>query len=330
MRNPAARGFALALGLGLASAARALTVAAAGDVMLGNALAGDRALPDALAQARPYFEGADFSVVNLEGPLGPDYGQAKRCSGPPCFAFGADPASAGILAASGVKAAGLANNHAGDLGAAGAASSLRLAGEAGLMAAGSLADGQWSRSGTFGGQRVTLISATANSGPMDWRSRGPQMLAKIAQSKAAGDVVVVSAHGGCEGAGREAYAGGPESCFGENRGDIAAFAKSAVDAGADLFLGHGPHVPRRLEIYKGRLIAYSLGNFAVARGISAAGSAGLAPLLQAKLRPDGSLESCSVVSFRQAGGGKIQKDPARGAARLIESLSGGQVCAPAD
>ena len=326
----AARGFALALGLAMAGGSQALTVAAAGDVMLGNALAGERASPDALAAAGPYFAGADFSVVNLEGPLGPDYGQAKRCSGPPCFAFGADPASAGILAASGVKAASLANNHAGDLGQPGAASSMRLVREAGLMAAGSLADGQWIRRGTFGGQKVTLISATANAGPMDWRALGAQMLIQIAQSKAAGDVVVVSAHGGCEGAGKEAYSGGPESCFGENRGDIGAFAKSAVDAGADLFLGHGPHVPRKLEIYKGRLIAYSLGNFAVARGISASGNAGLAPLLLAKLRPDGSLESCSVVSFRQAGGGKILKDPARGAGRLMESLSGGQVCPPGE
>ena len=56
-----------------------------------------------------------------------------------------------------------------------------------------------------------------------------------------------------------------------------------VDAGADLVVGHGPHVVRAVERYKDRLIAYSLGNFATYYGISVEGIKGLAPILVATL-----------------------------------------------
>ena len=55
---------------------------------------------------------------------------------------------------------------------------------------------------------------------------------------------------------------GTEIAFGEDRGDSRAFAHAAVDAGADLVVGSGPHVIRGVERYHGRVIAYSLGNFA--------------------------------------------------------------------
>ena len=59
-------------------------------------------------------------------------------------------------------------------------------------------------------------------------------------------------------------------------------------------LGHGPHVPRALEIYRGKLIAYSLGNFAVYSMFNIKGPSGLGYVLQATL----SAETGDVLSFR--------------------------------
>ena len=74
------------------------------------------------------------------------------------------------------------------------------------------------------------------------------------------DLVVAFFHGGAEGAGKVHVPHGYETAFGENRGNLRRFARRAVDAGADLVLGSGPHVLRGMELYRGRLIAYSLGN----------------------------------------------------------------------
>jgi hypothetical protein len=79
-------------------------------------------------------------------------------------------------------------------------------------------------------------------------------------------------HGGAEGADRTAVPLGREWAFGEDRGDSRAFAHLAIDAGADVVLGSGPHVVRGIETYRGRLIAYSLGNFAGVRNFASGGT----------------------------------------------------------
>lgn len=59
-----------------------------------------------------------------------------------------------------------------------------------------------------------------------------------------------------------------EYMSGEKRGNVKRFARRAIDSGADIVFGHGPHVIRGLEIYKGKIIAYSLGNFACFGGFN--------------------------------------------------------------
>ena len=86
-------------------------------------------------------------------------------------------------------------------------------------------------------------------------------------------------------------------------------------------LGHGPHVPRGMEIYRGRLIAYSLGNFATYYGIRVTGDNGLAPLLVATLAADGSLVSGRIHSFRQQRPSGPLPDATDEAYSLIRRLS---------
>jgi hypothetical protein len=135
------------------------------------------------------------------------------------------------------------------------------------------------------------------------------------------DVVIVSFHGGAEGADVTRIPFAEEEYFGEPRGDVVYFARRMVDAGADLVLGHGPHVVRGMERYRGRLIAYSLGNFATYYGISVNGLNGIAPILVATLDENGRFVEGmihSTVQIRPAGPSFDQR---RQALTLIRDLS---------
>jgi hypothetical protein len=114
---------------------------------------------------------------------------------------------------------------------------------------------------------------------------------------------------------------GPETFMGEKRGDLRRLATTLIDNGASLILGHGPHVPRALEVYRDRLIAYSLGNFATAAGINVKGVSGLAPLLLAELAPDGRLLKYEIVSFRQATNQGPKLDQTNEAQKVMADLS---------
>ncbi|MCS6807947.1 MAG: CapA family protein [Bacteroidota bacterium] len=93
------------------------------------------------------------------------------------------------------------------------------------------------------------------------------------------DRIIVSFHGGAEGKNATHTKNKTEVFCGENRGNVVRFAHAAIDAGADLVLGHGPHVLRALEIYNDRFIAYSLGNFLTYGNINIKGISGVACIL---------------------------------------------------
>jgi hypothetical protein len=94
------------------------------------------------------------------------------------------------------------------------------------------------------------------------------------------DIVIVSFHGGAEGAQYQSVPRANEMYYGENRGDVYKFSHTLIDSGADIVFGHGPHVTRAMEVYNDRFIAYSLGNFCTYRGISVNGVNGLAPIVK--------------------------------------------------
>ncbi|MGY4383539.1 hypothetical protein ACVWYN_000558 [Pedobacter sp. UYP24] len=85
-----------------------------------------------------------------------------------------------------------------------------------------------------------------------------------------------------------------EIFYKENRGNIYKFAHAVIDAGADVVLGHGPHVTRAVEVYKNRFIAYSLGNFCAYGMFNLSGSNGIAPLLNLKIKPNGEFITASI------------------------------------
>ena len=135
------------------------------------------------------------------------------------------------------------------------------------------------------------------------------------------DVVVVTMHAGAEGSDRSSTPRSTEYFLGENRGNVRAFAHAVVDAGADLVAGHGPHVLRGMEWYRGRLIAYSLGNFAGYKVFALSGpSRGLRRAPRA-LRGDGRFVRGKLVATRLTADGTPALDPSGRAHALVRTHS---------
>ncbi|MGD8307239.1 MAG: CapA family protein, partial [Ignavibacteria bacterium] len=118
------------------------------------------------------------------------------------------------------------------------------------------------------------------------------------------DLIIVSYHGGAEGKEALNLPHKTEYYLGENRGNVTAFAHAVIDAGADLVIGHGPHVLRAMEIYNSKLIAYSLGNFLTYGNMNINGINGVTVILQAELNEiNGDFIRGKLIPVRQWGQG---------------------------
>jgi poly-gamma-glutamate capsule biosynthesis protein CapA/YwtB (metallophosphatase superfamily) len=259
---------------------------------------------------------ADVTTGNLEGTFG--RGGRPKC-GPGaenCFAFQAPPGNAAALPGAGFDVVNLANNHALDYGPPGrrqTVAALRRVGVAWTGAPGQI------RVVRRRGIRLAFVGFA----PYPWAaSVQPRAAARLVRRAARrADVVVAFMHVGAEGAGHQHTPTRPEHAFGEFRGNPRVLAHRLVDAGADLVLGSGPHVLRGVEGYRGRVIAYSLGNFVGYRNFSLAGSTRLSGILTTRVDRRGRFRAASFASIRLVGPGIPVPDPSRAAARLVESLS---------
>jgi hypothetical protein len=315
--------------LALASAAaagqdggRPLVVAAVGDIMLGTDYPENRLADDdgasLLGAAAPLLQGADIAFGNLEGVLLDGGEPAKSCKDPgACYLFRSPTRYADHLRDAGFTALSLANNHARDFGEEGRDASMAALAERGLKHSGREGDfASWE----VDGARIALLAFAPFKGANDLLSTDAAA-ASVAAYAADHDIVIVSMHAGGEAGDVLRVPFAMEEFRGEQRGDVALFARTMVDAGADLVLGHGPHVPRGLEIHRGRLIAYSLGNFATYYGIRVTGNNGLAPLLLATLDRNGRFLEGRVASFRQRRPAGPVPDPSAEAFTLMRRLS---------
>ncbi len=301
---------------------RLVSVAATGDIMLGTDFPENR-LPDDdgigfLAAVAPVLQAADIAMGNLEGVILEGGEPAKACTNPAaCFLFRSPPRYAGLLRDAGFDVLSLANNHARDFGEDGRTATMAVLDEYGLRHSGRRGDiASW----THGDLRVAFIafSPTRESYLLNDIPTAVQEVTALAENH---DIVLVSFHGGAEGPAAMALPFEEEFYFGETRGEVVRFARAVIDVGADLVIGHGPHVPRAMELYRDRLVAYSLGNFATHYGVSVADSAGLAPLLVAKLAPDGRFVRGRIHSAQQIRPGGPVWDEQQKAFTLIRELT---------
>ena len=146
--------------------------------------------------------------------------------------------------------------------------------------------------------------------------------AKLVSSlSATHDMVIVSFHGGAEGSKRTHVPDKMEIFYGEKRGHLRRFSRVVIDAGADLVLGHGPHVLRGMEVYKGRLIAYSLGNFATYGRFNIRGVSGLGVVLETTVDSSGAFLGGKLLPTRQLGRGIPAPDETLEGVNAIRALS---------
>jgi hypothetical protein len=94
-----------------------------------------------------------------------------------------------------------------------------------------------------------------------------------------------------------------------------------IDAGADAVAGHGPHVLRGIEFYRGRPIVYSLGNFLTYRGFNLDGPLGITGVLQLEFAPDRHLRRARLVPMVQHPLAGPAPDPSGAALDLVRRLS---------
>jgi len=302
--------------------AERISIAAVGDMMLGTDFP-ENHLPDDdgvsfLAAVTPALSAADITFGNLEGVLLDGGEPAKKCSNPnACYMFRSPSRYVDHYVAAGFDVLSLANNHARDFGEAGRLASMETLAAAGLYHSG--LEGDFAEM-TVNDLRVAVLAfaVTKNSNMLlDYELSEK----KVVEHAARNDIVIVSFHGGAEGQDVTRLPFAEEEYLGEPRGDVVRFARMVVDAGADLVLGHGPHVVRAAEIYEGRLIAYSLGNFATYYGISVAGIKGIAPILVATLDGEGKFiagKIHSTIQLRPAGPSIDSRDRAL---NMIRTLS---------
>ena len=187
-----------------------------------------------------------------------------------------------------------ANNHSYDFGPAGQADTVHALHAAGVAQTG--LPGEITVV-PAGGLRVAMLGFAPYSSTASLLDLSAAR-ALIERADAMADIVVVAIHAGAEGTDAQHVTGAEETYVGEDRGDPEAFAHMAVDAGADLVLGSGPHVLRGMEIYHGRLIAYSLGNFAGYHNFGLDGVLGDSAVLHVRLAASGAFRSGRISSVR--------------------------------
>ena len=244
-----------------------VNLAAVGDIMLDRGVAeaiARNGLNSILPAVAVQLRAADIAFANLECPLasvGP-HDPAKAI-------FRADPKTVEVLLQGGFDVVSLANNHTLNAGPAGLNETMQHLEDAGIKYAGAAREAARGSDPVFldaRGKRIGFLAYTDLDFRHDSQSKVDADLAKLRSQVAAArstcDLLVVSFHWGVQ------YSGTPT----DRQVDVA---HAGIDSGADLILGHHPHVLQGAEIYKNRLILYSMGNFVFDPGSAVEAESGI-------------------------------------------------------
>ena len=301
-----------------------IEIAAVGDIMMGSTWQGNH-LPendgrDLFRDVAPLFQGADVVFGNLEGPLIDD-GSGRKCrpGASNCYEFRMPTRYAQHLQRAGFTTLSIANNHAHDFGPQGQESTIDTLRQHGISPAGGEAIAKFN----IKNKRIA-IAGFAHTGrryayPLQDIAGARRIVQRLKQEH---NLVIVSFHGGAEGPQAAQVFNRTEYFCGENRGNVVQFAHAVIDAGADLVLGHGPHVLRAMELYKGKLIAYSLGNFLTYKLFNTRGLCGQSVILRLSLDPEtGAFRKGSLTPLLLTDNGLPRKDKEMSAVQQVMLLT---------
>lgn len=222
-----------------------------------------------LASLQPLFARADVVAVNLEVPV------VAHCQRDPLkkYAYYMKPAALTGLTGNGVRFVNLANNHFMDCGAAGEKAMLANLDRAGIYHFGgglTSEDALRPLIVEIGDTKIGLIGLFGYKSVFD-PSRGTAPANKanvrglVAGLRPLVDVLIVTFHWG-------------ENYVAQIDDKQTATGRLALDSGADIVIGHGPHMPQAMETYRGKPLIYSVGNCAFGTGNDQAAEALLAEM----------------------------------------------------
>jgi hypothetical protein len=300
-----------------------ISIIGVGDIMMGTNYPEDKLPPQdgalLMKNVEQVLRDADVTFGNLEGTLLDQGGIPKTCRDPKvCYAFRTPVRYVSNLVSAGFDIMSLANNHAGDMGDAGRKSSMKTLDEAGILHAGQLDQKTVILEKDSIKYGLVAFAPNSNCVPLNDLENAKKLVAHL---DSICDIVIVSFHGGAEGAQYQHVPRTFEMFHGENRGDVYKFSHALIDEGADIVFGHGPHVTRGVELYKNRFIAYSLGNFCTYRGISVSGINGLAPIIKVYTTPEGEFLKGEITPTYQTYGDGVRIDPSKQVIKIIQELT---------
>ena len=281
--------------------------------------------PDALlAPLKSFFEGADIVLVNVEGAIGDGFAP-RKCGKKTlnCFAF-RQPAAAATairrLVDSAAVVGNVANNHARDAGDDGFLVSLSYLRRAGVLVTG--ADTLATPVVTRRGDTIAVLGFYTSSDSPDARDLDA-VRRHVARAVERWGTVVVTMHLGAEGAGAQRTHDSTELFLGTiDRGNPVAFANAALESGATLVIGHGPHVIRAAEWRDDRLVLYSLGNLLTYGPFRLAEPMNRGVVACAEIDSARHVRTAWLRPTMQLAPGVLRPDSAARAITLVDSLSG--------
>ncbi len=300
---------------------KTITMSSVGDIVMGVA-------PDRLPanDGRNFFDQvkhlfpADLVMGNLEQVLTDDTG-SNKCGPTPsenCRTFRTPPRYAERLRDAGFHLLNQANNHGADFGSQGYLNTQKALEAAGLHHTG--AKGRITVVDVKGLKVAVLgFSSYARDNSLTNLATAKEIVQK---ASGMADIVAIQVHWGAEGADKSHVKPGTEYFLGENRGDPIAFSRAVIDAGADIIFGHGPHTMRGAELYKGRLIVHSLGNFSGGTGLKGGEIVGWGGVLKATLTADGTFVSGTFAStIFDSTPGVPRPDPQQNALKRLRDMT---------
>jgi len=298
-----------------------IKIKAVGDMVPGTLYPNNRTSPnpyeDFFAPIQSYLSGSDILFANLETTLTYHSKTAKDTSRSLVFAFRTPPTMAEVLKKVGFNVLSVANNHSLDFGEKGFEDTLQNLKSANLLAVGKKSQIAYQ---VFKNKRIAFIAFST----MRLHNRITDldtMRTLVKEARVNAEIVIVSCHWGGEGEKFLHTKNTTEIFYGENRGNLPEFAHAAINAGADLILGHGPHVLRAMELYKNKLIVYSLGNFLGFGALSSRGKTGLSAIVEVALKDNGDFQSGRIIPLYMIEKSIPRFDPKGQSIKLIQKLS---------
>lgn len=309
-----------------ASLGDTVTVVAVGDIMMGTIYPNREFLPPnndcspQLSEVKSILRTGDIVFGNLEGVLTDSNAGAKKCGNSNvCYTFGMPTSFAKCFTDAGFNLLSIANNHVGDFGELGRKSTIETLKKNNIHYAG-LAGYCPTTTFTIKGVKYGFCAFAPNTGTVSIKDipAAQEIVRKLAKEC---DVVIVSFHGGAEGSKYQHVTRKTETFLGENRGNVYEFAHKMIDAGADVLLGHGPHVTRAIEVYKDRFITYSMGNFCTYDRVNIRGVNGLAPIFKIYTDKQGKFLKAELVSTYQEKYKPVRVDAQKQVLKVVQNLT---------